>query len=231
MGVRHIAAITFKNAVKRRWDPETDGGWRKAPSPSWGKGGGRGLAHRAHTPRPGLGQQSQGCIPRLRLDRGTHPQGDCCTARCNPRLHTRHASSRCSGTSALLRQAASHSARVRLLRLFAGKHTPLSEEDKHVVRSHMLEALLRCGEEGRGGEVLAAPEGGMLCGSAVCDQASRCHSASCNVGGHAARCRNAPLWQQCPQQLQLSPCPFVALQVPAPDPVTGGGGVQDAGVL
>lgn len=25
LGIRHIAAITFKNAVKRRWDPERDG--------------------------------------------------------------------------------------------------------------------------------------------------------------------------------------------------------------
>lgn len=204
------------------------GGARRRPPAGGRAGAGDRLTG---TPRRGLGQQSQGCIRRSRLDRGTQPQGDCCTARCNPRLHTRHASSRCSGTGALLRKAASHCARVRLLRLFAGKHTPLSEEDKHVVRSHMLEALLRCGEEGRGGKVLAAPEGGMLCGSAVCDQASRCHSESCNVGGHAARCRNAPLWEQCLQQLQLSPCPFVALQVPPPDPVTGGGGVQDAGVL
>lgn len=27
LGVRHIAAITFKNAVKRRWDPEKDGSY------------------------------------------------------------------------------------------------------------------------------------------------------------------------------------------------------------
>jgi len=25
LGIRHIAAITFKNTVKRRWDPEEDG--------------------------------------------------------------------------------------------------------------------------------------------------------------------------------------------------------------
>lgn len=27
LGIRHIAAITFKNAVKRRWDPEKDGSY------------------------------------------------------------------------------------------------------------------------------------------------------------------------------------------------------------
>jgi hypothetical protein len=32
LGIRHIAAITFKNAVKRRWDPEKDGA-------QWGLGG------------------------------------------------------------------------------------------------------------------------------------------------------------------------------------------------
>jgi hypothetical protein len=41
MGVRHIAAITFKNAVKRRWDPEQDGAPMSAAlacssMPAWG---------------------------------------------------------------------------------------------------------------------------------------------------------------------------------------------------
>lgn len=126
LGTRHIAAITFKNAVRRRWDPSEGGalfcGVRAgACGRVWGRAGACGAC----------GVQRWPSLLRV----------NCST----PRLAQMFAHS----TSHLISSLASPNPLAA-----AGTYPPLDEADKGLVRDNMLEALLRCvpgGGIGNGG--------------------------------------------------------------------------------